>query len=513
MAKSLPNYRKFQCQIVSTETPRMNSRTPVNKILILAASPKDMNRVRLEEELRDIEEGLQRAKKRDQFNLKPALAVRTRDIHRQIMDFEPQIVHFSGHGEGEDGLVFEDVTGKAKLVDAEALALLFEYFADHVKCVVLNACYSEFQALAIAQHIDYVIGMSQAIGDTAAIEFAVGFYDALGAGKSFEDAYKLGCIAIRMAGIPEHLTPKLLRKKQFETEGANTTASNFADTVEVSTSEITSSICSVKLETPTDALDSERVIDYTRLQQLLAAENWQEADTETGAIVLKLSGREQQGQLEAEDLRKLPCQDLSHIDQLWVKYSNARFGFSVQQRIWRSIGGTRKAGYEVFQSFGDRVGWFVRDSWSRDNLIFALTASEGHLPYCRAWLNSKRANAVVSRFSSLMSRLEECKIQSDTALIEQIIKPELPNEQATRRNVTPNNGTKTSIPTNFSRLVLMAMGALVLLGTLGTLLGIYFSNERRYPSPQPSMSPSFQPKLSHTLGEIQLRENVITSDL
>jgi hypothetical protein len=254
----------------------MNSVTPVNKILILAASPKDMSRLRLEAELRDIEEGLQRAKKREQFLLKLALAVQTRDIHRQIMDFEPQIVHFSGHGEGEDGLVFEDSTGKAKLVDAEALAALFEYFA-HVKCVVLNACYSENQAEAIAQHIDYVIGMSQAIGDRAAIEFAVGFYDALGAGKSFDDAYKLGCIAIRIAGIPEHLTPLLLRKNQPVIEGVSTTASNSADSLQLSTSEFTSSISSVKLETPTDALGYERVIDYTRLQQLLAASNWQEA--------------------------------------------------------------------------------------------------------------------------------------------------------------------------------------------------------------------------------------------
>ncbi len=224
MAKCLPSHRKFQYQIVSTQTPRMNSGNSVNKILILAAHPKDMSRLRLEEELRDIEEGLQRAKKREQFDLKPAFAVRTRDIHRSIMHFEPQIVHFSGHGEGEDGLVFEDVTGKAKLVDAQALAGLFEYFAKHVKCVLLNACYSEFQAKAIAQHIDYVIGMSQAIGDRAAIEFAVGFYDALGAGRTFEDAYKLGCIAIRMAGVPEHLTPKLLIKNQSGTEGANTTA-------------------------------------------------------------------------------------------------------------------------------------------------------------------------------------------------------------------------------------------------------------------------------------------------
>ncbi len=208
---------------------QMNNETPVNKILILAANPQGLSKLRLDEELRDIEEGLLRAKKREQFLIKSALAVRHRDIHRQIMDFEPQIVHFSGHGAGGDGLVFEDVKGGEKLVDAEALAGLFELFADHVKCVLLNACYSEIQAKAIAQHIDYVIGMSQAIGDKAAIEFAVGFYDALGAGKSVEFAYKLGCSLIRIAGIPEHLTPILLTKKQLLTENLNKTASWLPD--------------------------------------------------------------------------------------------------------------------------------------------------------------------------------------------------------------------------------------------------------------------------------------------
>ena len=77
---------------------------------------------------------------------------------------------------------------------------------------MLNACYSEQQAKAIAQHIPYVIGMNQAIGDRAAIEFAIGFYDALGAGESVDFSYKLGCNAIQMAGIAEHLTPMLVEK-------------------------------------------------------------------------------------------------------------------------------------------------------------------------------------------------------------------------------------------------------------------------------------------------------------
>ncbi|WP_339381329.1 hypothetical protein [Brasilonema sp. UFV-L1] len=58
--------------------------------------------------------------------------------------------------------------------------------------------------------------MKKAIGDRAAIEFAVGFYDALGAGKSVEFAHKFGCAAIRLAGIPEQLTPTLNKKPNIE---------------------------------------------------------------------------------------------------------------------------------------------------------------------------------------------------------------------------------------------------------------------------------------------------------
>jgi hypothetical protein len=133
-----------------------------------------------------------------------------------MLDVEPQIIHFSGHGGGEQGLLFEDDIGNAKLMDGAALAGLFELFADKVTCVVLNGCYSKVQAKAIAQHIPYVIGMNQAIGDKAAIAFSVGFYDALGAGRDIEFAHKLGCAAIRLEGIPEHLTPVLLKESTNE---------------------------------------------------------------------------------------------------------------------------------------------------------------------------------------------------------------------------------------------------------------------------------------------------------
>ncbi|HET8796697.1 MAG TPA: hypothetical protein VFO89_03360, partial [Thermoanaerobaculia bacterium] len=116
-------------------------------------------------------------------------------------------VHFSGHGAGDDGIVFE-----GGLVSGEALADLFRIFSDTIRCVVLNACYSAIQARQIAQHIDYVIGMSKKIGDAAAIEFSVAFYDAVGAGESIPFAFDLARNAILLAGLPEHLTPQLLTR-------------------------------------------------------------------------------------------------------------------------------------------------------------------------------------------------------------------------------------------------------------------------------------------------------------
>ncbi|BAZ38264.1 hypothetical protein NIES4101_42010 [Calothrix sp. NIES-4101] len=172
--------------------------TKKGRILILTANPTSTNKLRLDEEVREITEGLRRSKEREQFTIESRWAVRADDIRRAILDFEPQIVHFSGHGEREGELVFEDAAGNAKAVTPEALAGLFELFTNEVKCVVINACYSHKQADAITQHIDYVIGMKQAIGDKAAIKYAIGFYDALGAGRTIEIAHKFGVNAIQL---------------------------------------------------------------------------------------------------------------------------------------------------------------------------------------------------------------------------------------------------------------------------------------------------------------------------
>lgn len=189
-----------------------NSTRKKKTILFLAANPKNSSPLDLTGEVKGIEEGLQRSQKRDKFVLEQVWAVTPGDVQRAMLDYRPQIVHFSGHGMGESGLILENAAGQAQFVRSAALAGLFELFADKLECVVLNACYSEVQAIAIAHHIPYVVGMNQAVGDRAAKVFAVGFYDALGAGESFDFAYKLGRNRIALEGIAEDLIPVMTRK-------------------------------------------------------------------------------------------------------------------------------------------------------------------------------------------------------------------------------------------------------------------------------------------------------------
>ncbi|MEB3179478.1 MAG: serine/threonine-protein kinase [Nostocaceae cyanobacterium] len=129
-----------------------------------------------------------------------------------------------------------------------------------------------------------------------------------------------------------------------------------------------------------DDLSSSKGLDYTNLRDLLKAGKWREADRETIDVMLKVAGREEQRWLDVESIENFPCTDLRTIDKLWVKYSNGRFGFSVQKRIWESVGGKPNADYETWCKFGDRVGWRVNQQWlDYENLTFNTKAQEGQL--------------------------------------------------------------------------------------------------------------------------------------
>jgi hypothetical protein len=183
------------------------------KILFLAANPEDTAQLRLDKEVREIKQALLQTEFRDKFDFEQEPGVRASDLQSHLLHHKPDIVHFSGHGSKASEIILEDDFGGSHKVSEQALSKLFAVLKDNIRCVVLNACYSALQAQAIAQHIDCVVGMSKAIGDEAAISFAVAFYRTLGYGKDVKTAFDSGCLQIHLENLNEQDTPKLLSLK------------------------------------------------------------------------------------------------------------------------------------------------------------------------------------------------------------------------------------------------------------------------------------------------------------
>ena len=179
-------------------------------ILFLAANPSTTTRLRLDSEVRAIDQALRQANYRDQFDLRQHWAVRVADLQELLLRHQPHIVHFSGHGASSGEILLQDDAGRAQAVPPQALANVFSLLIDNIRCVVLNACFSQTQAVTIAQHVDCVVGMSQEIGDKDARAFAAAFYEALAYGKSVKTAFELGRNRIDLAGLEDGEVPQLL---------------------------------------------------------------------------------------------------------------------------------------------------------------------------------------------------------------------------------------------------------------------------------------------------------------
>jgi hypothetical protein len=183
------------------------------KILFAASDPSDQSRLRVQEEVRRVREQIDLARNREGIEFDFWTAVRPEDFVRALLQSSPTVVHFSGHGSSTGELCFQNDAGRAHPVRPETLRNLFREFTDHVRCVVLNACYAETQARAIAEHVPFVVGMSREIGDKAAMAFSAGFYQAMADGRDIPKSFRLGCTAIELKGFPGHDIPVLVERR------------------------------------------------------------------------------------------------------------------------------------------------------------------------------------------------------------------------------------------------------------------------------------------------------------
>jgi hypothetical protein len=167
-------------------------------------------------------------------------------------------------------------------------------------------------------------------------------------------------------------------------------------------------------------------MDYGKLRDLLKAGKWKEADEETRRVMLAVAKREKEGQLDYKQIDNFPCADLRTIDQLWVKYSGGKFGFSVQKRIYQGLTKIVNYNEEIMDKFGEEVGWKKKKllgiiivwgtygDWLRyKDITFDIKAPEGHLPIgptVETYWNRKFQCVVPVFVQKLFSRVETCRL-------------------------------------------------------------------------------------------------------
>ena len=125
---------------------------------------------------------------------------------------------------------------------------------------------------------------------------------------------------------------------------------------------------------------------YGKLRDLLEAGKWKEADLETTKVMIEIAGQINIEDITPDKIETFPCNAIMVIEQLWQKYSNKRFGFSVQLRLYQSLGGNidaiRAQKNEFLQRTGEKIGWHKKEGKriEYDDFDFSLNAPEGGLP-------------------------------------------------------------------------------------------------------------------------------------
>lgn len=185
-------------------------------ILMLNANPHDTSPIRLDEEAREIRRKLREANLRDLIRLETLWAVRPDEIQQGLNQYEPEIVHFSGHGTEDNELIVSSSSGAGQAVSSKALVALFDGACSRPQAVVLNSCFSAKQADEISEHVGVTIGMLAEIGIEAAVVFAGAFYSALGYGKSYAEAFRQSRTSLLLHGIAESDIPKIYVKAGFD---------------------------------------------------------------------------------------------------------------------------------------------------------------------------------------------------------------------------------------------------------------------------------------------------------
>ena len=183
------------------------------KILFVSANSIPGASLKVEAEYKKVKNGL-RGKRNCNVLHTPSATLE--EVISDIEEYKPNVVHFSAHGSPSEEIILTDEAGTPKPVPTRALEKLFKLLKDGIHLVVMNSCFSERQARAIAKSIDCVVGVTLTLRDDIAVKFSPQFYEALARGKPVAYAYDRAMISVYGEGAGVHESPKLFCKNEAE---------------------------------------------------------------------------------------------------------------------------------------------------------------------------------------------------------------------------------------------------------------------------------------------------------
>lgn len=158
------------------------------RILMLAASPKDLGKLALEQEHVLLRNRMRQNLEAANCELLFEWAVRPLDLQLALKNNKPHVIHFAGHGNRE-GIWLEDDEGKSLPLSKEVLAVLLDAGRPELRLVMLNACSSTQQLDKLREVVDFIIGTRAPVLDEVALCFTAHFYESVAVGNGVRDAF------------------------------------------------------------------------------------------------------------------------------------------------------------------------------------------------------------------------------------------------------------------------------------------------------------------------------------
>lgn len=186
-------------------------------VLFIAASPEDQDPLRLDREVREIQQKVRASDYRDSVRFEHRPATQVTDLIQMLNEVRPDVVHFSGHG-SQHALAFEDSDGRTRPLHNDQLAALLNSSSERIRLAVFNSCESSAQAELATLHIDAAIGMELSVEDEAAKVFAGQLYNSLGFGHSLQRAFEQACLQVEMATGSVSGAPRLFTGPGIEAD-------------------------------------------------------------------------------------------------------------------------------------------------------------------------------------------------------------------------------------------------------------------------------------------------------